>query len=257
MDTSKIIQMYMDQHSVSAIAKAMGTYTNKIRRILIKAGITLRDKSEAQSLALKTGASKHPSKGIKKTEEQKIQISNKLHNNWLNTDEASREKRRKSARDRWANMSESEKQEFRSKGINKVLETAKEGSKIEKILVEKLLSRGYNIIHHKKYLFGDSEQEIDIMLPNEKIVIEVDGPSHFLPFYGEDKLKKRQESDKKKSGQVLNAGWSMIRLGVVLKNVSSYYEREAERIVVELIEDIKSTGAQNKYIEVLLNDDRL
>lgn len=247
----------VDNMSVSAIATALQTYPNKIRRILQKEHVPIRDKSEAQTLSLQTGTSKHPSKGIKKTEAQKIQISNTLHEKWVNSTQEYKDKKSKACQERWAKMSESDKEEFRSKGIKKVLETAKEGSKIEIVLVDKLRNRGYNIIHHKKYLFGDSEQEIDIMLPNEKIVIEIDGPSHFLPLYGEEKLRKRQDSDAKKSGQVLNAGWSIIRLGVVLKNISSYYEREAERIVVELIEEIKATQVKSKYTEVLLNDDRL
>lgn len=249
--------MYLNKSSVPAIAKAMDTYPNKVRRVLIKAGVVLRDKSEAQILALENGTSIHPTKGVAKTDEQKRNLSNKLHDKWVNATSEEKQKKIQDSRNRWESMSEADRAEFRAKGIKKVLETAKNGSKIERFLVEKLAERGYNVIHHKKYLFGDSEQEIDIMLPNEKIVIEIDGPSHFLPFYGEDKLKKRQDSDQKKSGQVLNAGWNMIRIGIILKNVSSYYEREAERLAVELIEEIKSKGLKNKYIEVILNDDRL
>jgi len=49
-----------EKKSLADTAKVLGTYANKIRRDAKKYGIKLRDKSSAQSNALKTGAASHP-----------------------------------------------------------------------------------------------------------------------------------------------------------------------------------------------------
>ena len=64
-----IIKQYNKNQSTYEIAESLGTYPNKIRRILVKNGINLRDRSSAQSLALDTGRHKHPTKGKLRTEE--------------------------------------------------------------------------------------------------------------------------------------------------------------------------------------------
>ena len=68
----QIIEMYND-HSKSTyeIAKSLNTYPNKIRRTLIKHGYTLKDKSEAQKNALKTGRCAHPTAGKLKNGKRK------------------------------------------------------------------------------------------------------------------------------------------------------------------------------------------
>jgi hypothetical protein len=53
-----------DNVSITALAKKHNTYENKIRRILLKNGVKLRDKSEAQKLALSSGRHSHPTKGF-------------------------------------------------------------------------------------------------------------------------------------------------------------------------------------------------
>ena len=45
-----------------------------------------------------------------------------------------------------------------------------------------------------------------------KTIIEVDGPSHFLPIWGEDKLQKQINADLRKSGTLLSKGYVVIRV---------------------------------------------
>ena len=72
----KVIKLYNeDNHSTYEIAKRMKTYPNKIRRTLIKHGYELKNKSEAQKVALEKGRSSHPTMGKTRSREEKIKIS--------------------------------------------------------------------------------------------------------------------------------------------------------------------------------------
>ena len=75
IDEAYVIQQYQENNSTYSIAKELHTYPKKIERILKKNGYSLRNKSEAQALALKSGRSKHPTEGIPRTDEQKVRIS--------------------------------------------------------------------------------------------------------------------------------------------------------------------------------------
>ncbi len=75
IDEEFVINKYADNESTYSIAKELGTYPKKIERILKKNNIKLRSKSESQKLALKAGRCEHPTKGKKRSEEKKINIS--------------------------------------------------------------------------------------------------------------------------------------------------------------------------------------
>ena len=75
IDEGYVIKQYQQNSSTYSIAKELGTYPKKIERILKKNGITLRTRSQAQANAIKTGRSKHPTKGEKRSEEEKNKIS--------------------------------------------------------------------------------------------------------------------------------------------------------------------------------------
>ena len=78
-----IQEMYSDKKlSFADIASSYSTYANKIRRDAKKFNIKIRDKSEAQSNALKTGKHSHPTKGKPRTEQSKIKIGNTFSSFW-------------------------------------------------------------------------------------------------------------------------------------------------------------------------------
>jgi hypothetical protein len=60
---STIVEWYtVDRLSLAEIAAKLRTYPNKIRRLLIKAGISLRDKAAAQRNYLEKNPENHPKK---------------------------------------------------------------------------------------------------------------------------------------------------------------------------------------------------
>ena len=208
----KVIELYCEENkSTYEIAKFLETYPNKVKRTLIKHGYELRDKSEAQKAALKSGRSSHPTAGKKRTKEEKVLISQSLVSYWDSMSDKERKKRTIQAKKNWDNMTAEQKEKMRSKGIAAIRVAAKEGSKLEKIFAHRIERAGYTVKMHEVIIPAEN-LEIDLYIPALKTIIEVDGPSHFLPIWGEDKLQKQINADLRKSGALLSKGYAIIRV---------------------------------------------
>ena len=113
-----VIDMYNKKNmSTYEIAKVLDTYPNKIRRTLIKNGYELKDNSQAQKVALAEGRSSHPTKGKKRSKQEKVKISSSLVGYWEDMSDKERKRRSKIAKANWKNMTAQQKDDMRSKGI--------------------------------------------------------------------------------------------------------------------------------------------
>ena len=148
IDEGYVIKQYQQNSSTYSIAKELGTYPKKIERILKKNGIALRTRSQAQANAIKTGRSKHPTKGEKRSEEDKNKISRGKELSWKNTSEEDREKFSQQAKERWDKIPADKKKEMMEKAGRALRIAAIEGSKAEKFLQRKLNEMGYYVILH-------------------------------------------------------------------------------------------------------------
>ena len=248
-----LVREYVENNrSTYWISEKLGTYPNKVRRALKFLGVDLKSKSEAQSNALKSGRHKHQTKGRKRTEEERIKISEGMANHWENMSEEERDRRIALAKKQWEEMTENEKSELRSMAAEAVRRASQEGSKIEKFLKEGLTSEGYDVIFHMKGLIPAENLEVDLFVPSLKTAIEIDGPAHFLPIWGEDSLQKNIRSDAKKSGLILSKGYCMIRVKQINKNVSEKSKRKTLALILtELGKISKKFPAKSKrYIEI-------
>lgn len=59
-----------------------------------------------------------------------------------------------------------------------------------------------------------SKLEIDIFIKEFKLAIELNGPVHYFPIYGEDRLKKCQNRDLLKQQEICNLGLAMIIIDI-------------------------------------------
>ena len=247
-----IITEYVgNKKSLSDLAKELDTYANKIRRDAKKFNISIRSKSEAQKNALKTGKHKHPTKGTSRTQDTKKKIGKKLIDAWSNIDKKDKEKRRLKAKRAWEARTDDEKENILKKANEAVRQSSREGSKLEKYILNKLIECGYRTEFHKEQVLANTKLQIDIFMPTIATAIEVDGPSHFLPVWGEDTLRKNQEYDKKKSGLILGKGLYLIRI----KQTRDYSPTRAGLIcdnLIKVIEQISSVdnNLKTKIIEI-------
>jgi very-short-patch-repair endonuclease len=225
IDESYVIKKYTEGHSTISLAKELETYPKKIERILKKNGHTLRSRSESQSLAIQNGRAKHPTKGLKRTEEEKTKISMGVEKAWREMPEAEKKKFCKSAKNRWDNMSPEKRREMQEKAGRALRLACLEGSKQEKFLKEKLEEAGYEVVMHKKGLI-EGNFEIDLLLPELNTIIEVDGPQHFLPVFGADKLSNTIKMDSIKNGLLISKGFCVIRVKYLCRNMNKSVERK-------------------------------
>jgi very-short-patch-repair endonuclease len=211
----KMIEMYDKGMSPGNIAKELDTYPNKIRRLLQKQGKKLRDSSQAQTNALKTGSAKHPTAGKVRSKEDRIKISGGMMDFWDNMSDKEKERRAQIAKENWDSMSDEQRHKMNQLAFEAIRKAAKEGSKLERVILDALESEGYRIDFHNKNLIPMQRMEIDLYIPELKVIIEVDGPSHFFPIWGMDSLNKQIEFDSKKEGVLLSRGFVVIRIKAI------------------------------------------
>lgn len=213
-DKSNLIKdLYENQNkSFKEIADNLGTYANKIRRDAIKYSIKIRDKSEAQKNALITGKHTHPTKGKKRSDETKQKIGKSVLDSWEKLTDDQILKRKIKAKENWEKLTDDEKKYIQKKATEAVRVSSKQGSKLENFLVNALIQDGYKIQFHQEQTLANTKLQIDILIPNMNVAIEVDGPSHFAPVWGDDTLKRNIKYDQKKTGLILGKGLALIRI---------------------------------------------
>lgn len=242
---------YVDEKkSIPEIAEKYNTYPNKVRRALLKLGVTIRSKSEAQKLALESGNAVHPTEGKKRPESTKVKISNKIAKSWESMTTRELTARKKKMKKLWDKKSDKDKENMQKLAAKAVAQAGREGSKIEKYLKIGLEKTGLNVIFHKEGLIQNTELQLDLFIPDYKIVIEIDGPSHFFPIWGQEKLDKKIASDKEKNGLLLAAGYSVIRVKYLVKTLTEKKKRDTLTQILEIIKLNKNR--KSFYIEVEL-----
>lgn len=210
---SFLIQQYEnDNKSFQDIASQCGTYANKVRRDAIKYGIKIKDKSTAQKNALTSGKATHPTKGTIRSEDIKNKIGLSVMKSWEDLDDKELKRRKDTARKNWENMSDDTKENILREANAAVRESSKQGSKLEKFLLNALIKDGFRVDFHKEQSLLNTKLQIDLFLPTMNVAIEVDGPSHFKPVWGQENLKRNKGYDNKKTGLILGKGLMLIRI---------------------------------------------
>jgi very-short-patch-repair endonuclease len=236
-------QMYeIDKISFADIATKLDTYPNKIRRDAKRLNINIRDKSQAQKNALDTGKHKHPTKGTQRDDETKNKIGMSVLKSWGELTEQELEDRRNKAKDNWESMSIDDRQNILAKANSAVRKASKEGSKLEKFLLERLIQDGHKTIFHQEQFLSNTKLQIDLFIPTMNIAIEVDGPSHFLPVWGDDALSRNKNYDSKKEGLIIGKGLLLIRI----QQTKDFSKTRAELVYSRLLDVIN--GIANKTL---------
>lgn len=224
--------------SYPEIAELVNTYPNKIRRDAKKVGIKSRTISEAQTVALKNERTTHPTEGKEHSDETKMKISEQMAKTWSIMDDEEREYRSEIGREYWDSLSQAEKDKLRSDAGAAIRKAAKEGSKLEKFLYDTLTNDRFIVEFHREQFITNQRLQVDLFLPELHTAIEVDGPSHFRPIWGQEVLDRNRHADNQKSGLILSQGWCLIRLRQT-QSLSQIYLREVYAELKECLGNIK------------------
>lgn len=241
-------KLYIDQNkSFQDIASMYDTYPNKVRRDAKKFNIPIRNKSEAQKNALNTGKHKHPTKGKTRSEETKEKIGLSVMNSWDNMSKSELKRRSELAKLNWEKLPDHIKQNRLHEANLAVRESSRSGSKLEKYLLQELINNGYKVEFHKEQILSNTKLQIDLFLPEANIAIEVDGPSHFEPVWGEEVLQRNQRYDNTKTGLIIGRKMNLIRI----KQEKDFSKSRASVIfsrLIEAIADVENKGSN--FIEI-------
>ena len=248
----QLVELYEKQKkSTHIIAKEFNTHPNTIRRLLKKWGISIRDNSSAQKEALSSGRSKHPTLGIKPSEETKQKIGSALVKNYALVSEETKKQRSLKGKELWEKMDDDKRELFLKKGTLAARLTTIDGSKLEKFLCAGLISAKYSVDFHKQF----DLQHIDIFISQkigkyDGVAIEVNGPGHYKAIWGEKSFQRRANSDAKKTGLVSSKNFIMI----VVKNISGKSSpakmRNALAEIIEMLKKINEGSLSETYYEV-------
>jgi very-short-patch-repair endonuclease len=201
-----------DNLSFKDIATQHNTYPNKVLRDAKRLGIPIKNKSEAQKNALKTGRHQHPTKGRERSDEEKHNIGSGVMKNWQNMSPDELRQKQAMYLELWNKKTEDEKANMLHKANIAVRHSSKVGSKLEHFILKFLVGSGIKTEFHKEQMLVNTKLQVDIFLPTMNIAIEIDGPSHFEPVWGEDILNKNIAYDKKKTGLLIGKGYKLIRI---------------------------------------------
>jgi len=227
---------YKDNLSATEIAREVGTYPNRIRRDLKRFDIDLKTRSDVVKEMHKRGVVTSPTKGRERTEEEKQKIGLSKHKAWQKLSPAELKRISKIRKESWNKRSEEEKQEFIKSGRDAILKTQKTGSKLENFLHRALLEEGYNCQKHTEFLIANDKMHFDLFIHDLGVVIEIDGPAHSTDIWGKDKLARTKKSDRLKNAQIMDAGFTLIRIEYV-KKLYKYLEKKILDEVLEILEN--------------------
>jgi very-short-patch-repair endonuclease len=247
-----IKKMYCSQKkSFAEIARHTGTYPNRVRRDAVSLGIQIRTRSDAAKAALESGRAKHPTKGLKRSDETKLKISESQGKVWDSLSKDERILRSEIGKRSWNSKSDSEKREIIQKGSDAIRNASRIGSKLERYLLSELTDLGYNVQFHREHLLKNQRLEIDLYVVDTMTAIEVDGPSHFEPVWGEENLERNKRSDRQKTGLIISQGMVLIRVKQDKRTSQRYFRKILERVIKEL-EEIKLNFPKEdqRYIEI-------
>lgn len=239
--TAEIVKAYEEGKSALVIAKEYGTYPQKIYRILKASGAARRTHSEAQHMALDTGRSCPPTEGRQLTPEEKMKISESMAKHWKEMSNEKLEARKAKTRAAYFAMPDADRERLHKAASEGVLQASREGSKLERYLLDELAKSGYNIVFHKKGYILNPNLEIDLLIPSLRVAIEVDGIYHERDVWENGALVKVTSKDSEKNGLLLGAGYVVIRLANTVKTCTNPFMRERLQTLLSKLAEIKTS----------------
>lgn len=252
--TKFLTQAYIvEGASYQTIADATGINSNKIIRDAKLLGIKSRNRSEAQALALKSGRHKHPTQGTQRSQEVKDKISETRAEAWLELTPEERERFAEIGKQQWKNMSEDEKKSLQRAAGDAIRQASVDGSKLERFLCNSLIQAGYVVEFHKERVIQNQNLQVDMWLPKLRIAIEVDGPSHWSPIWGQKTLSRNQRADVQKTGLILSKGMVLIRVRQK-QDISEKFKRDILDKLLNTIRQIEHTFPESGDRHIILGD---
>ena len=244
--TKELVDYHYNQMGLSLrkVAKITGVPLATLYVFMRDNNIQMRDKSKAQKHYLEDN--EHPMLGKNHSESTRRKISHSLEEFWNGISPQEREEYKarigSAWKNKWASMTDEEKENMLAMLSEKSKET-KGSSKLEKFIAQSLRDAGFLVEEKTANYTPGNQFEIDIALPKFGIMIEVDGPTHFKPIYGEESLLRQQERDERKNAIIIGAGLNLLRIQDDNGPISALRFRK----ILKVIEQIKKSKTRKVW----------
>lgn len=226
----EIVRMRCEKNmSMTDISKEIGAHIELIRRVLVRAGVHTPEK------AVPTEDLAH---GVRYTPPPKIFAVDRMSDSKVEKKYKDLEVKEK----RWYAKTPEQHAAFEAKRVQKLREALVLGSKLERYLCGKLMTVYQEVIAKAKNFIPGTTCHVDILLPNEKIAIEVDGLMHYQDFFNDNDL--RAERDQRKNQTLMNAGYYVVRL-INEKEFAIWYGELMAQRLFEGLAEIRKKGVEN------------
>lgn len=226
----EVVRMRCNKNmSMTDIARAFDVHVETVRRVLVRAGVHTSEKRlSPEELA----------HGVRQSPPAKILASEKMSDTKVEKKFRNLEIKEK----KWYEKTPEQHAAFEAKRLQKLREAIVLGSKLERYLCGKLMTVYQEVIAKAKNFIPGTACHVDILLPNEKIAIEVDGLMHYHDFFNDNDL--RAERDQKKNQTLMNAGYYVVRL-INEKEFAIWYGELMAQRLFEGLAEIRKKGVEN------------
>ena len=226
----------------------LGLPRRKYDRICKTVGFIQPNRAEMIKAKYDSGDTKPARLGQTLSKETCEKISSGIHENWVKNPNG-RQLAREKTKERWNNLSKSERDDLLRRAGDGIRKASKEGSKLEHLLAAALQEHGFVNIQHKTGVLPNQDLEFDLYIREIATIIEVDGPTHYNPIWGADRLAKQQRSDAEKAGMAINYKFNFIRLKQT-RNLTKFYVKELTDKLIEAVKNIKQNKSKALYLEI-------
>lgn len=229
MPEGEVVRLYQAGESPAAIARRFGTHANAVRRLLLRLGVPLRTRGEAQRLALERGRRAHPTAGAERPPEVRARIGDGVAAHWAGLSAEDREARRAAARARWAAMGDAARAAL-LEAAWLGLRRAARGSKPELFLRDGLRAAGHRVEHRTP------RADLEVLTGGRYVLVFVDGAHLEAPVWGADRLRQDQDAAVARRRALLAGGYAVVVVRYVPRHASGARLRRALTRLLELLE---------------------
>lgn len=221
------------EKSTHVLADELGTYPNQVLRALRHHGLPVRTKAQAQQVALKKGRHRHPTRGRQVSRQTRERIGEGVGRAWERMSEEARAERVRLGRLQWERTPEADREELRRLATDAMRRARGEGSRLERCLAAGLREAGLAVEPRTRV----AGRLVDLLLPDLRVAIQVDGPGHHLPVWGEERLARVVRDDAAATADLVAAGVAVVRVKNLVKNLSDI---QARKLLTELVSVLQS-----------------
>jgi hypothetical protein len=232
-------EYWANEKSPRQIAAETGLNINRVRRELRRHWDKLRTRAEAQAAAIRQGRHKHPTKGQPCSDERRLSISRTLVGQCMQATDRRRRAWSEAGKKAWEGKNSAQRRRVARRGNRALQAVTKTGSRAERLLAEGLRRAGYEVLQR--------DVHADLLLPEIRAAVWVEGAPTYLPIWGEEALEAARERAAEKRTKARQAGFHVVRVRIPPGRLSVVSGIELLNSLLDTLKLVKDESEPGEY----------